>query len=172
VEYYATSRDGKLRCSLEGIFFPASSPKDSVRFDSRGNWCRFSPDGRSISWDNPSGLMVASTDRSAAASRRRVGPPGANEARWAADGRELIYRTGNKWFAVPATPGANGQLATPRLVLTGSYNQAWASWDLAPDGRLLLLRGAPPARATHLNVITNFPSYVEDKIRATSTAAR
>jgi WD40 repeat protein len=165
--YYATSTDGKLRCSAMGTFWPASAPADTVRFDRRGNWCRFSPDGGSISWDDASaGLMVAPTTRAAGTLRRKVAPAGANEARWSRDGRELIYRNGNRWFAVPSQPAADGKLTPPRLVFRGSYNQAWASWDLAPDGKLLLLQGMPPVRTTHLNVLTNFPRYVHAKLSA------
>ena len=36
---------------------------------------------------------------------------------------------------------------------------------MGSDGRLLLLEGPPPMRATHLNVITNFPRYVDEKLR-------
>ena len=165
--YYATSADGKLRCNANGTFWPATSPADTVRFDRRGNWCRFSPDGRSISWDEAStGLMVAPTTRAAATLRRKVAPAGANEARWSRDGRELIYRAGNRWLAVPSQPAPDGKLTPPRLVHRGTYNQAYASWDLAPDGRLLLLQGPPPIRTTHLNVLTNFPRYVQAKLSA------
>jgi tRNA A-37 threonylcarbamoyl transferase component Bud32/WD40 repeat protein len=167
--YYASSADGKLRCSATGTFWPASAPADTVRFDRRGNWCRFSPDGGSISWDEASaGLMVAPTTRAAGTLRRKVAPAGANEARWSRDGRELIYRKGNQWFAVPSQPAADGSLTPPRLVHRGTYSQAFASWDLAPDGRLLLLQGPPPTRTTHLNVLTNFPRYVREKLRTGS----
>ncbi|MDB4889349.1 MAG: protein kinase [Gemmatimonadetes bacterium] len=164
--YYASSRDGRIRCSPYGTMFPADAPEKAIRFDRRGNWCRFSPDGRSIAWDSQAGLFVAPTDSTAERARRKVGPAGANEARWSRDGRELVYRTGDQWFAVPSQPSATGALTSPRLVLRGVYNQAFASWDMAADGRLLLLQGPPATRATHLNVITNFPRYVEEKLGA------
>ena len=109
--------------------------------------------------------MVAPTTRAAATLRRKVAAPGAEEARWSRDGRELIYRNGNRWLAVPSQPAAGGKLTPPRLVHQGTYAQAHASWDLAPDGRLLLLQGEPSTRTTHLNVLTNFPRYVREKLR-------
>ena len=124
LQYVSSSRDGQLRCSVDGVLWPTASPRDSVRCDTRGNWCRISPDGQHVSWDDTEGLNVALTTRNAAAARRRIGPPGANEARWSADGRTLIYRTGNKWFAIPSEPAPNGELVPPRLVLKGTYNQA------------------------------------------------
>ena len=169
VQYYASSADGQLRCSSLGIYFSSSSPRDSVRFDKAGNWCRFSPDGKTISWDDQnSGLMVAPVSPSAASQRRRIAATGANEARWSRDGKELIYRQGNEWWAVPVQPTPGGKLPTPRLVLRGTYNQAYASWELAPDGRLLLLQGIPPVKMQHLNVITNFQRFVNQKLSGAS----
>ena len=165
--YQASSRDGRMRCGVNGTFWNVAAPRDTIRFDRRGNWCRFSPDARHLSWDEQStGAFVAPTTRNAAAARQRIAPVGANEARWSADGREVLYRMGNRWYAVPSQPPQNGSLATPRLVLEGTYNQAYASWELAPDGRLLLLQGTPPKPATHVNVITNFPRYVAEKLAA------
>ena len=37
--------------------------------------------------------------------------------------------------------------------------------ELGPDGRFLLLEGPPSLRTTRLNVITNFPRFVEEKLR-------
>jgi hypothetical protein len=37
---------------------------------------------------------------------------------------------------------------------------------MGPDGRLLLLQGVAPVHATRLNVITNFPRYLEQKLAA------
>lgn len=110
--------------------------------------------------------MIAPTTANAASLRRRIGPPGANEARWTTDGRELIYRTANRWYAVPSNPPAGTPLPAPRVILHGNYNQASASWDLTRDGRLLLLQGAPAPRATHLNVITHFPRYVQERLKS------
>ena len=112
--------------------------------------------------------MVAPATRAAATLRRKVAPAGADEARWSRDGRELIYRNGNRWLAVPSHPAADGKLTPPRLVYRGTYNQAYASWDLTPGGKLLLLQGEPPIRTTHLDVLTHFPRYVHAKLTAGS----
>jgi len=146
---------------------PAAAPRDAIRFDKSSRWCRFSWDGRRIAWDTDDGLFVAPVDSTAQRARRKVGPAGANEARWTRDDRELHYRNGNKWFAVPSEPPAGGTQPAPRLMIKGEYNQAWASWEMAADGRYLLLQGPPAMRATHLNVITNFPRYVDEKLRGT-----
>jgi serine/threonine-protein kinase len=165
-DFQASSRDGRWRCA-DGRMWPANALADSIRYDnSNGHWCRFSPDGRMVAWDLNGNGFVAPVSPTAGAERRKIATGPLDEMRWSRDGRELVYRAGNKWFAVPSQPLPNGALATPRLVARGQFNQAEASWELAPDGRLLLLQGAPPMRATHLNVITNFPRYVEEKLRS------
>ena len=51
-------------------------------------------------------------------------------------------------------------------MVRGAFNQAGgASWDMDPDGRFLLLQGAPPMGTTHPNVITNLPRFVAEKLR-------
>ena len=158
------SSDGTIRCANRGLIYRTPSAADSVRLDARLNWCRFSPDGRMVSWDNLDGGYIASVDGKDAGARRKYAPAGVNEARWSRDGKELIYRAANKWYAV-RVPAAGETPSPPRLLFQGQFNQALASWDLGPDGRFLLLQGAPSVRATHLNVITNFPRFVADKLR-------
>ena len=151
---------------LSGRMWPAAAPRDSIRFDVSGHWCRFSPDGHRIAWVTQNeGLFVAPVEAGTQRSRRKVALAGADEPYWSPDGRELYYRDANRWFAVSAAPGPGGTVAPPRLLLRGSFSQAAASWALGPDGRFLLLDGPAPMRATHLNVITNFPRFVEEKLR-------
>ncbi len=158
------SPDGTTRCSPNGFIWRAPSAADSVRLDARLNWCRFSPDGRMVSWDDVNGGYIASVDGKDASARRKYSPAGTNEARWSRDGKNLIYRAATRWFSVPV-PAPGESPAPPHLIFEGQFNQALASWDVGPDGRFLLLLGVPPIRATHLNVITNFPRYVEEKLR-------
>jgi hypothetical protein len=86
-----------------------------------------------------------------------------DEPRWSADEKGIYFRNGNRWYVVDV-PKPGGSPSAPRLLFEGHYLQAWASWALGPDGRFLLLSTptAPPARA--LNVITDFPAFVERKL--------
>ncbi len=158
------SRDGSVRCSNHGIIWRTPSAADSVRLDRRLNWCRFSPDGKTVSWDDSDGGYIASVDGKDGSGRQKYASGVVNEARWSRDGKTLTYRAANKWFAV-RVPAPGETPETPRLLFEGQYNQARASWDLGPDGRFLLLMGVPSVRATHLNVITNFPRYVAEKLK-------
>ncbi len=164
-----SSPDGRMHC-WAGLMWPAAARRDSIRFDVQSTSvndirCRFSPDGHHIAWVTSEGLFVAPVEAGAQRARRKLAPAGADEPRWSPDGRVVYYRDANRWFVVAAAPGPGGTVAPPRLRLRGSFNQAFSSWELGPDGRFLLLEGPPPMRATHLNVIANFPRYVEEKLR-------
>ena len=170
------SPDGATRC-LESpnllqapfgakLFVQGMAPGgDSVQVDAVGDWCRFAPNSRMIAWSNSDGVFVAST-LAGARGRVLVGP-GGNEPRWSADGRQLLYRDGPEWYAVPAPTSDLKPTGQPRLLFRGGFLQALASWDLGPDGRLLLLQGEAPVRLTHLHIITNLPRYLEQKLGET-----
>ena len=98
--------------------------------------------------------------------RVKIGDGGMDEPLFSRDGREVVMRNGNAWYSV-AVPTNGAPPQPPRLLFKGSFNNAdGASWAMAPDGRLLLLQGPPLIRATHLNVITNFPRFIEEKLKA------
>ena len=168
------SSDGTLRC-LESpdiftnpygtqIFLQGTAPgADSVQMDNSGIMCRFSPDGRFMSWNNADGLFVAATG-AGQGGRVRVAPPGAGEGRWSADGHRIFYRNASSWYVVSAPTADLMPVDQPRLLFSGRFLQALASWDRGPDGRSLLLLGEPPLRTTRLSIITGFPQYLEQKL--------
>jgi tRNA A-37 threonylcarbamoyl transferase component Bud32 len=165
-----SSADGTSRCAgTTGVveIWKRSAPADRIRlYDELGSWCRFSPDGRYLTWANQGAIYVAPTDHDGARHRVKVsgdGVNGADEPRWSADGRRIYYRNGNRWYVVDA-PIIGATPRAPRLLFQGHFLQANASWALGPGGRFLLLAGqnAPPARA--IGVITNFPTFVDRKL--------
>ncbi len=161
---HGDTRDGKRAC-IDGLFWSVATPADSVRFDAQDEWCTFSPDGTQIAWVASGGIYVAPVIASARESRRLLAQVG-DEPQWSADGREIIFRERNAWYAVDARTRTAGRPPAPTLLFRGTFEQAKASWALGPDGRLLLLQSPPPSRVTHLNVITHFPEYVAQKLRS------
>jgi hypothetical protein len=175
------SRDGRFRCQSHVLggavrswspvrWWSTAQPSDTMKLADAGVWCRFSPDGRFVAWNGPvsdvgeGGIFVAATAGSNAGARVQVAPDDADEPRWTTDGRKIRYRRATRWFEVPAPTSELKPTGNPRLLFEGDYLQAWASWDMGPDGRLLLLQGVPPLRLTRLNVITNFRRYLEQKL--------
>ena len=161
---HGDSRDGKRAC-IDGLFWSVATPADSVRFDAQDEWCTFSPDGTQIAWVANGAIYVAPVSRTARESRRMLAQAG-DEPQWSANGREIIFRERNAWYAINAPAEITGRTPAPTLLFRGAFEQAKASWALGPDGRLLLLQAPPASRVTHLNVITNFPEYVAQKLRS------
>jgi WD40 repeat protein len=87
---------------------------------------------------------------------------GGEEPVFSADGRTLYFRNGNRFYATPildASPdGASFRAGRPEVVVEGAYsNVPGLSYDVGPDGRLLLLRtDGGTERAGYLNVILNW----------------
>jgi Tol biopolymer transport system component len=72
----------------------------------------------------------------------QVSNGGGEEPVWTPSGRQVIYRNGMTWWMVDViTTYGKIQPATPRLLFDGPYlNCRGPSFDIAPDGRLLLLK--------------------------------
>ena len=164
IAMHGDSRDGKRAC-IDGLFWSIATPADSVRFDAQDEWCTFSPDGTRIAWVANGAIYVAQVNGTARDSRRMLAQAG-DEPQWTANGREIIYRERNSWYAVKTATDTSGRSSTPTLLFRGAFEQAKASWALGPDGRLLLLQAPPASRVTHLNVITHFPEYVAQKLQS------
>ena len=163
VPYTNESLDGRTRCNTyysNVEVWKTAEPKQRIAMDGGASlWCRLSPDGRFVAWYHAAALWVAPTTGDGA--RRKVQiAGGGDEPRWSRDGRKIYYRQANRWFVVDA-PGDAMKPGAPRLLFTGRYLQATSSWDMAPDGRVLLLEGPPSLPARQLKVLTNFPAYLQ-----------
>jgi Tol biopolymer transport system component len=148
--------------------WPAASGSDSIVLQNgSGGWCRFSPDGRWLTWKgwNPGGIFLSPADSLGARDRLQLGPDGGDEPRWSWDGRDIIYRKASQWYAVRVPDRRGADAAPPRLLFQGHYLQAEESWDMGPDGRFLLLQGLRPARLTTLRVVTGLPRLLEAKLK-------
>jgi serine/threonine protein kinase len=93
---------------------------------------------------------------------------GGEEPIFSADGKNLYYRYGNRFFRTPifeaSSDGARFRAGRPEVVVEGAYsNVPGLSYDVGPDGRLLLLRtDGGTERPNHLNVILNWKVEVEE----------
>ena len=60
---------------------------------------------------------------------------------WSRDGRELFYQAQGRLMVVPITTEPTFTLGTPEILFEGPYVSSLArSYDLAPDGRFLMVR--------------------------------
>jgi dipeptidyl aminopeptidase/acylaminoacyl peptidase len=165
--FESESADGTLRCMATSSveLWRRAAPATRIRLqDGNSDGCRISPDGRRAVWWSRGSIYVAPTDSSGARSRVQVASGGPGELAWNRDGTKIYYRNADQWYAI--TPGTGGMEAKQQLLFRGHFLQARISWGLGPDGRLLLLAGPNPPPANRLNVLTNFPAYVKQRLRA------
>jgi Tol biopolymer transport system component len=90
----------------------------------------------------------------------RISPNGAAEPVWAKNGRALFYLEGDRLMSVPVGPdtGARFTYEPPVMVMEKSFMRAPQppSFDVAADGRLLMLGRLPAGPSAPIEVIVNW----------------
>ena len=106
-----------------------------------------------------------------AGSRHLVTVEGGDEPVWSRDGRELFFRRAQSLFAVPVrTAGAFSAGKPVRLfdadfVTSGEAVVGDLNYDVAPDGRFLVVRPSEEEKASpHLNVVLNWTSELARRV--------
>jgi hypothetical protein len=87
--------------------------------------------------------------------RWQVSDEGGAYARWAANGRELYYRTNEGIMVVTISDGPAFAASRPRLLAAGNFmggltgvavaGSTFADYDVAPDGRFVMFPNAGDA---------------------------
>ncbi len=92
----------------------------------------------------------------------QVSTDGGTEPMWSRDGRELFYRNGDKMMAVAISTEPELAPGKPTLLFEGRYlsgvsagNPA-TNYDVAPDGRFVMIRTAEGSGLTQINVVLNW----------------
>jgi eukaryotic-like serine/threonine-protein kinase len=119
----------------------------------------FSPDGKWIAYitDASGQYEVVVRPYPGPGSLWQISIGGGEEPVWSGDGREIFYRNGTKWMSVGVSTTGQFSATPPRVMFEGPYiNVPNFSYDLAPDGRFLLLQGPPASPAMHFNVVLNW----------------
>lgn len=83
---------------------------------------------------------------------------GNEEPVWSRNGRELFYRNGRRWMAVPISTLPVFSAGAPRVLFQGDYiNVSGLEYDASPDGRrFLVLQPVEKSRPTELHVVVNW----------------
>jgi eukaryotic-like serine/threonine-protein kinase len=144
-----------------------------IRLPGAQRGARFSPDGRWVAYQSTEsgGEEVYVRPWPDVDARYQVSNDGGFEPTWAADGKTLFYRQRDAVLEVPITL-RDGVIerAAPRVLFTGNFNvdrSGDQSYDIAPDGRFLMLRPVPGGRMD-LQVALN---WIDD-VRARLDRAR
>jgi len=90
---------------------------------------------------------------------------GSEEPRWTADGKRIIYRSGQQWMAVEIKNAETLEVDKPKLIAEGDYiNIGGFSFDISQDGqRLLLVKGSEQKTASEIRVIKNWFNELSPK---------
>jgi dipeptidyl aminopeptidase/acylaminoacyl peptidase len=71
---------------------------------------------------------------------------------WDGHGRERFYQNGGKIMAVAIQPEPSFVARTPRLLFQGNYFAGtWRTYDVAPDGRFIMIQSGPTENASKQN---------------------
>lgn len=143
--------------SLDG-----DDPNGRPLFDSQASEGQpdLSPDGRWIAYrSDESGRDEVYVQRfPELGGRIKISTDGGTSPRWSPDGAELYYRSGSAMMAVTiGNAGAPLDVGVPRLLFDGPYlNDSGRNYDIAPDGRFLMVRLADDANLTQVHVVVNW----------------
>ena len=108
---------------------------------------RLSPDGKWLAYQsNETGRFeIYVRPFPATGARAPVSDNGGTEVIWGRDGRSLYYRGPlGEVVRVNVTTGASFSIGARQVMMTGDYltDSSHPNWDVAPDGRFLLLKRA------------------------------
>ena len=94
-----------------------------------------------------------------------ISTDGGQEPLWSRDGRELFYRRYKGMMAVDVRFDPVFLPSRPRLLFEGDYpvDPSHASYDVAPDGRFLMIQDNNADR-TQLNVVLNWFSELKREV--------
>ena len=128
-----------------------------------------SPDGRWFAYTSDESGRYEIYARAFGADRSfTVSLDGGEEPIFSEDGKTIYYRNGNRFYAIPileaSADGTRFRAGRPEVVVEGAYANVFGlSYDVGPDGRLLLLRtDGGTERPDHLNVILDWKLELEE----------
>jgi Tol biopolymer transport system component len=140
---------------LSGIALPNASSSAAL-----------SPDGRWLAYiTNTTGSEELWVRRYTTADAAvRISPNGAAEPAWEKNGRALFYLEGDKLMSVRVGPGTGARFTyePPVMLIEKSFMRATQppSFDVAADGRLLMLGRLPAVPSAPIEVIVNWRARV------------
>jgi serine/threonine-protein kinase len=129
---------------------------------------RLSPDGKYVAYasDESGRNVVYALPLDGRGQRVTISIDGGTAPVWSRDGRELFYRAGDDLMSVQVTMTPKLALGERRKLLDLSPYDAgyFHDFDVAADGRFLLIRTEPASRPTRLDVILNWTEELGRKV--------
>ena len=88
---------------------------------------------------------------------------------WSRDGSELFFVMGDSMMAVQVTTDPGFEVSRPELLFQGDFflsSPANQSYDVASDGRFLMVQSGDPAQQLRMQLIVqnNWPEVLRQRI--------
>lgn len=99
--------------------------------------------------------------------RQQLTVDGGRAAIWSRDGREIFYRFGGSVFAVRVDTARGLSAGKPARLFDGRFVLEFLDYDVAPDGRFLMIKPADEELASpRLNVVLNWVDELTRRVPA------
>jgi len=144
----------------------SAPPRPFVATNAYDAGAQFSPDSRFVAYASAESgkLEVYVTAFPGPGPTWPVSTNGGTHVRWSRDGRELFYRNGDDFMAVPVTTRPTFTAGKPVLLFRGRYSYGSGlglpTYDVAPDGRFLMIKNEDEA-AERPRVIINWAETLQ-----------
>ena len=126
-----------------------------------------SPDGRLLAYtSNRSGnteVWISPYPEVGSRPPVQVSRNGGTEPRWSRDGGKLYFLEGNRLMSANVVSGDALRVEAPRALFTIAYDRRAVSrtYDVAPDGRILVVRQESPAERSRAIIVENWFDELE-----------
>jgi len=131
---------------------------------------RLSPDGRWIAYDSEqSGVReVYVRPLRDSGAPIQISRQGGSNPVWARDGGELYFRRGRALLAVHVDPGGEFLAASEQLFEIADVSATLTNYDIAADGRFLMVLEEASGEAPGLSLVTHWMSELRARLAAGS----
>ena len=130
----------------QGGHLNAGTPEPFLKSSFRDSTPAFSPDGRWLAYSSSESgtnevyVRAFPPPSSGEGGKWQISNSGGLQPRWSRNGRELLYRSGDQIMAVGYTATGGTLVAEkPRVWIQALGVPEGAAWDLAPDGKRVLV---------------------------------
>ena len=172
----AIDRDGRVlvtvepptnRSSIARLIAGSHSPQQLLKTPGEPRYGRLSPDGRWLAYSergsNRSDIFIQGYPD--AGLRKQISVGGGVRPVWSRDGKELFFRYLDRMFSV-SIDTRSGQWERPKLLFEfNPLSMTAGDFDVAPDGRFLLIKpAAAEVAAMPLHVIVNWHNELRSNV--------
>jgi Tol biopolymer transport system component len=145
----------------------SAPPSPFVSSPYQERWGQFSPDGRWVTYmsDESGERQIYVRAFPGAGQQLQISSSGGEYPRWSRDGKELFFYSSGRMMAA-AVRTTEGRLevsgVTPLFECRPPEGFSRMFYDVAPDGRFLLMAGSGAPTLTRLTLITNWPQLLRE----------